>query len=132
MDNKRSALMARVRSKNTKPELIVRKMLFSMGFRYRVHVGSLPGKPDIVLPKYNTVIFTNGCFWHSHECLKGQTKPKTNIDFWVNKIKGNIKRDHENEKKLKDLGWNVSTIWECQTKDKRCLKEIIQNILPKK
>lgn len=108
--------MASIRGKNTKPEMIVRKYLFAHGFRYRVNVKKLPGTPDIVLKKYHTVIFVNGCFWHGHEgCYK---LPTTNSDFWKNKIEHNQKRDLANRIKLRNMGWHVIQIWECQLKSK--------------
>jgi len=116
-ERKRSEIMSKVKSKNTKPEEIVRKYLFSKGFRYRKNVKELPGKPDIVLPKYATVIFVNGCFWHGHDCPKG-TLPATNTEFWEQKIRSNKQRDEKNEKSLVERGWRVETIWECELKNK--------------
>ena len=115
----RSHNMSRIRSKNTKPEEMVRKYLFSQGFRYRKNDTRLPGKPDIVLPKYKTVIFVNGCFWHKHENCKYFVWPKTNEDFWRTKISANVSRDQENIKLLSELGWNVIVIWECELKKQR-------------
>lgn len=108
----RSRMMSGIRGKNTKPEIKVRKSLHRLGFRYRLHDKSLPGKPDLVLPKYKTVIFVNGCFWHGHEC--GLFKwPKSNTEFWKEKITGNRLRDEKNLEHLDKLGWNVITVWEC-------------------
>lgn len=112
----RSYNMSQIRGKNTKPEELVRKYLFSKGFRYRKNDARLPGKPDIVLPKYKTVIFVNGCFWHAHEGCKYFVWPKNNSEFWREKISGNVKRDNRNNKELKDNGWRVITIWECELK----------------
>lgn len=112
--NKRSECMSKIRSKNTKPELALRKALFARGFRYRVNVPNLPGKPDIVLPKYKTVIFLHGCFWHRHEGCKYAYTPKTNTKFWIDKITSNAERDEVNLQKLAALGWNVVTVWECE------------------
>jgi DNA mismatch endonuclease (patch repair protein) len=112
--NKRSECMSKIRSKNTKPELALRKALFARGFRYRVNVPNLPGKPDIVLPKYKTVIFLHGCFWHRHEGCKYAYTPKTNTKFWVDKITSNAERDKINAEKLTALGWNIVTVWECE------------------
>lgn len=112
----RSKNMSAIKSKNTKPEIIVRKYLFSQGFRYRVNVGKLPGKPDIVLSKYKTVIFINGCFWHLHQNCKYFVYPKQNADFWKNKILGNVERDKRNYNILMAEGWKVIIIWECQLK----------------
>lgn len=118
MDNltreRRSWNMSRICSKNTKPEELVRKYLFSQGFRYRKNDKSLPGKPDIVLPKYKTVIMINGCFWHGHENCVEYRLPKTNSEFWREKINRNILRDQENYKKLQSLNWRVIIVWECE------------------
>jgi len=111
---KRSECMSKIRSKNTKPEMALRKALFARGFRYRVNDTKLPGKPDIVIPKYKSVIFLHGCFWHRHEGCKYAYTPKTNIEFWVDKITSNRERDKINLQKLTDLGWNVLTVWECE------------------
>lgn len=111
---KRSAIMAKIRSKDTKPELIVRRYLFSRGYRFRKNVKGLPGTPDIVLRKYRVAIFIHGCFWHGHE-VDGTT-PRTNTDFWRKKIENNRKRDERNKEALKKMGWHVMTIWECQLK----------------
>lgn len=116
----RSKNMAHIRSKNTTPELRARKYLFSHGFRYRKNVNKLPGKPDIVLKKYNTVIFVNGCFWHKHDCPRF-VWPSSNQDYWIPKIQGNVERDQQNYSKLKELGWNVIVIWECELKKKTFL-----------
>lgn len=112
----RSYNMSRIRNKNTKPEELVRKYLFAQGFRYRKNDIRLLGKPDIVLPKYKTVIFVNGCFWHGHEDCKYFVWPENNADFWKEKINGNIQRDLRNKQMLADQGWNIITIWECELK----------------
>ena len=114
----RKRCMSHVRGKDTKPEVMVRQFLFSNGFRYRLYRKDLPGKPDIVLPKYNTVIFINGCFWHGHSGCKYATIPKANHDFWLAKISGNIERDKTNYAKLFELGWKVVEIWQCELKPK--------------
>ena len=127
----RSYNMSRIRSKDTKPEEIVRKYLFSQGFRYRKNDSRYPGKPDIVLPKYRTVIFVNGCFWHKHEGCKYFVWPKSNEEFWQKKIRSNIVRDEQNYRILEDLGWKIIVVWECQLKRKICdttLKELVQKI----
>lgn len=111
----RSYNMSQIRSKNTKPEEIVRKYLFSQGLRYRKNDSHLPGKPDIVLPKYKTVIFVNGCFWHCHDC-RYFVWPKNNAEFWYNKIGTNVKRDIRNYQLLQDSGWKVIRVWECELK----------------
>ena len=110
--------MSHVRGKDTKPELLVRQFLFAQGFRYRLYRKDLPGKPDIVLPKYKTVIFINGCFWHGHTGCKYATIPEANHDFWLAKISGNIERDKSNDAKLFELGWKVIEIWQCELKPK--------------
>lgn len=112
----RSYNMSRIKSKNTKPEEIVRKYLFSQGFRYRKNDKRLPGSPDIVLPKYRTVVFVNGCFWHKHEGCKYFVWPKNNAEFWQTKIESNVARDRQKEAQLIALGWNVIVVWECQLK----------------
>lgn len=112
----RSRNMAAIKGKDTKPEMIVRKYLFSWGLRFRVQVRKLPGTPDIVLPKYKTVIFVNGCFWHGHEGCKYFRLPKSNVDFWQTKITRNIERDVETGAELKNWGWKVIRIWECEIK----------------
>ena len=114
---KRGEIMSRVRGKETKPEIAIRKYLFSNGFRYRKNVKRLPGTPDIVLPKYKVVIFVNGCFWHGHESCKLATIPKTRTDFWLSKIKTNIERDAEKNNSLMNLGWRVILIWQCEIKN---------------
>ena len=108
----RSYNMSRIHSKNTKPEELVRKFLFSQGFRYRKNDAKLPGKPDIVLPKYKAVIFVNGCFWHGHEGCRYFVWPKNNAEFWKEKITGNIQRDKHNHQLLANQGWRVIEIWE--------------------
>lgn len=104
--------MAAIKGKDTKPEMIVRKYLFSRGLRFRVQVRKLPGTPDIVLPKYKTAIFVNGCFWHGHEGCKYFRLPKSNVEFWMEKIERNIERDRESMRALLDLGWKVIRVWE--------------------
>ena len=111
----RSRNMSHIRSKNTKPEEKVRKYLFSKGFRYRKNVRTLPGCPDIVLPKYKTVIFVNGCFWHKHDCPRF-VWPSSNEDYWIPKIQRNVERDEMNTRHLMSLGWNVLVVWECELK----------------
>jgi len=113
----RSRNMAAVRSSNTKPEIRVRKLLHSLGYRFRLHQKDLPGKPDIVLPKFNTVIFVHGCFWHSHKCRWGSVVPATRPEFWARKRGDTKKRDSRNQRQLKELGWSVIVVWECQTID---------------
>lgn len=108
--------MAAIHGKNTKPEILVRKFLFSRGFRYRLNHPRLPGHPDIVLKKYRTCIFINGCFWHGHEGCRYYRLPKTNVDFWKNKIEQNKIRDKKEQRQLANMGWHCITVWECQLK----------------
>lgn len=112
----RSYNMSKIRAKDTKPEILVRKYLFSKGFRYRLHNKKLPGTPDIVLPKYKTVVFINGCFWHGHQNCKYYVIPKTRTEWWLDKINRNIEKDKQNKLKLTDIGWNIIDIWECELK----------------
>ncbi len=120
----RSRNMSAIRSKNTKPEAVVRSLLFALGYRYRLHRKDLPGKPDIVLKKHNTVIFVHGCFWHHHKNCRRANWPKSNQEYWLPKIQRNIERDKIHIRKLKKEGWEVLVIWECQIKnmDKLSLK----------
>ena len=115
----RHECMSHIRSKNTKPEQLVRQALWHNGFRYRLQVKGLPGKPDIVLPKYRTVIFINGCFWHGHEGCRYYVIPKTNTSFWLDKITSNKARDARDESALNEAGWRVVTIWECELKKEK-------------
>lgn len=110
----RSRIMAANKSRNTKPELAIRRMLHAMGFRFRLHRKDLPGCPDIVLPKYKTVILVNGCFWHQHAGCKLASKPATRKEFWETKLSRNVERDSENAAKLAALGWRVIVVWECE------------------
>ncbi|MEM9706697.1 MAG: DNA mismatch endonuclease Vsr [Pseudomonadota bacterium] len=114
---KRSQVMRAVKSQNTKPELLLRKALHARGLRYTLHRSDLPGKPDIVLPKYKTVLFVHGCFWHGHDCKRGARVPKTNTDYWLAKINRNRARDDLNRNALQALNWRVFTVWECALKD---------------
>jgi len=113
----RSRNMSAIRSKNTNPETVVRSLLFALGYRYRLHRKDLPGKPDIILKKHNTVIFVHGCFWHQHKECKRANIPKSNKKYWIPKLERNAERDKINKRELNKLGWNVITIWECETKD---------------
>jgi DNA mismatch endonuclease (patch repair protein) len=122
--------MAAIKGKNTKPEMMVRKILHANGFRYKLHDKSLPGKPDIVLPKYKTVIFVHGCFWHGHKNCKYFVVPKTRTDWWLNKINGNIANDTKALKALKKEGWKIITIWECNLKPNQ-VKKTLSTLLKK-
>lgn len=124
----RSSCMAAIRGKDTKPEMIVRKYLFSRGLRFRVQVRKLPGTPDIVLPKYKTAMFVNGCFWHGHEGCKYFRLPKSNAEFWKEKIERNIERDRESMQALLDLGWKVIRVWECELRNKANREEALNKI----
>lgn len=123
----RSYNMSRIKGKNTKPEDIVAKYLFAHGFRYRRNVKTLPGTPDIVLKKYKTVIFVNGCFWHAHEGCRYFVLPEENREFWEEKLLRNRERDAEKQNQLKELGWNVIVIWECELKNNK-IKETLDTL----
>ena len=120
----RSYNMSMIKGKDTKPEMLVRRFLHAQGFRYRLHTKNLPGKPDIVLPKYKTVIFVHGCFWHGHKDCKYFVVPKTNTDFWLNKINGNISNDVKVIKTLKKDLWKVIVVWECEIKKDKIQKTL--------
>lgn len=122
----RSYNMSQIKSKDTKPEILVRKFLFSKGYRYKLHDKNLPGKPDIVLPKYKTVIFINGCFWHGHKGCKYFVIPKTRTKWWLDKINRNRTNDKRKTTALKKLGWKVLVIWECQLKVDKLLKSLTE------
>lgn len=127
----RSYNMSQIRAKDTTPEATVRKYLFANGFRYRKNDDKLPGKPDIVLPKYKTVIFVNGCFWHKHDGCKYFVWPKSNVEFWKQKLLANEARDIKNNELLHKAGWNVIVIWECELKNNlasQTLKSLLQKI----
>ena len=113
---KRSWNMGLIRSRDTKPERLVRHILHSHGYRFRLHRKDLPGKPDIILPRYNTAIFVNGCFWHQHQGCKRSNIPKSNLNYWINKLSRNVQRDKENKRMLKKAGWKILIIWECECK----------------
>ena len=128
VSEQRSRNMSAIKSKNTKPEIAVRKLLHSMGYRFRLHRKDLPGSPDIVLPKYKTAIFVNGCFWHRHENCKYASNPKTRKEFWEKKFRENINRDNLNQANLLLKGWKIIIIWECQLKGD--IKKLIRELLP--
>jgi DNA mismatch endonuclease (patch repair protein) len=126
----RSFNMSKIKGKDTKPELLVRKFLHRKGFRYRIHAKDLPGKPDIVLPKYKTIIFVHGCFWHGHEGCKYYVIPKTKSDWWLNKINSTIAKDATNKEFLTSNGWNVIEIWECElgkTQREKTLEDLLSS-----
>jgi len=124
---RRSWNMSRIRSRDTKPELVVRSVLHRLGYRFRLHDARLPGKPDIVLPKHETVLFVHGCFWHRHRGCPFCYTPKSNRAFWNAKFKQNVVRDSKNKRKLKRLGWRILVIWECQTTDAGAMAERFEN-----
>ena len=125
----RSRNMSRIRSKDTRPERIVRSLLHRLGFRFRLHRGDLPGTPDIVLPRLKTVVFVQGCFWHRHEGCKESTIPKTNTAFWRKKFKINVERDRRAQAALEEAGWRVLVVWGCETKDLNKLAARLTNEL---
>jgi DNA mismatch endonuclease, patch repair protein len=124
----RSYNMSRIKNKNTKPEILVRKFLFANGFRFRLNDKKLPGKPDIVLPKYKTVIFVNGCFWHGHDNCKYFKLPGTRTEWWREKIEKNIENDLKKQSQLMDLGYKVIVVWECEIKSKEFYNTVIDDI----
>ena len=127
----RSYNMSQIKGKDTKPEILVRKYLFSKGLRFRKNDKRYPGSPDVVLPKYNTIVFVHGCFWHLHDGCKYAVMPKSNVDYWEKKLYGNIERDKRNQKLLENMGWTVITVWECQLKkdkQEQTLKELYNQI----
>jgi DNA mismatch endonuclease (patch repair protein) len=119
----RSRVMARVTSENTTPELQVRRLLHAMGYRFRLHRGDLPGKPDVVLPKYRTALFVHGCFWHRHPGCKRATTPASNREYWLPKFERTVARDRANQQKLRNLGWRPLVVWECELKEPDALVE---------
>lgn len=123
--DKRSEIMSRVKGSDTKPELVVRRRLFAAGFRYRLHAKDLPGKPDIVLPRFRMAVFVHGCFWHGHSCRKGR-RPSSNDAFWAGKLDSNMRRDAEARAALAGMGWSVWTVWECQLK--RSVELLVQRL----
>jgi len=122
--------MAAIKGRDTQPEMRVRSLLHSLGFRYRLHRKDLPGKPDIVLPRHHTVIFVHGCFWHCHDCRWGSVVPKTRAEFWADKRRGNVERDAQRTEALEALGWRVLTVWECETKGEAALKVALSGLVP--
>lgn len=126
----RSWNMSRIRGKDTVPEIRVRKMLHQMGYRFRLHRKDLPGRPDIVLPRYATIIFVHGCYWHRHEGCRFAYTPKTRIDFWTRKFAENEERDRRYAQELTRMGWRVAVIWECETQDADHLVQRLSTILP--
>jgi len=124
----RSYNMSRIRSTDTKPEMLVRRFLHAQGFRYRLHVKDLPGKPDIVLPKYRTVIFVNGCFWHGHKDCRYAVVPKTRTEWWLDKLRRNVQRDQQVVLELRSMRWKVIIVWECELKP-LAIEQLFANLL---
>jgi DNA mismatch endonuclease (patch repair protein) len=122
----RSWNMSRIRGKDTKPELFIRSLLHAMGYRFRLKNANIPGKPDIILPRYKAVVFVHGCFWHRHKDCKYAYTPKSRIDFWQKKFEANVQRDQEISEQLKQLGWHQLIIWECEIKNIENLKKKIK------
>ncbi|MET0072107.1 MAG: very short patch repair endonuclease [Candidatus Thiodiazotropha sp.] len=121
----RSRIMRRVKGRDTGPEMKVRRLVHGLGYRYRLHRKDLPGKPDLVFSGKRKVIFVHGCFWHGHDCKRGARLPKTNVEYWAEKIARNKKRDKEHELKLTNAGWDVLVLWECQLRDEKGLRETL-------
>ena len=126
--DQRHDVMSKIRSKDTIPEKIVRSTAHKLGYRFRLHRKDLPGKPDLVFPRLGKVVFVHGCFWHKHKC---KSLPKTNVEFWTDKLKTNALRDRRNIRKLRKLGWSVLVIWECRTKDTQKLRKKLLTFLEK-
>lgn len=126
---RRSEIMARVTSKDTRPEIAARRLLHSLGFRFRLHRNSLPGKPDIVLPRWRTVVFVHGCFWHRHDGCPNTRIPKSKVEFWTRKLDGNARRDQIARARLESLGWRVLVIWECELKDIGSLTNRVESLI---
>jgi DNA mismatch endonuclease, patch repair protein len=127
--DKRSYIMSRVRNKNTGPEMIVRSAAHGLGLRFRLHRRDLPGSPDLIFPKHHLALFVHGCFWHSHEGCKLSKTPKSNVEFWEDKFLKNVQRDKRNYKELRDLGWRVGIIWQCESKSKLDAENAIKKFL---
>ncbi|HEX3879202.1 MAG TPA: DNA mismatch endonuclease Vsr [Bryobacteraceae bacterium] len=125
----RSAVMKRVRSKDTQPEMAVRSMVHRMGFRYALHRRDLPGNPDMVFPSRQRIIFVHGCFWHGHSCRSGRNRPASNTDYWIAKLNRNVARDSSNRRRLRSLGWRMLVVWECELKDPERLRARIARFL---
>jgi DNA mismatch endonuclease, patch repair protein len=129
--DQRSALMARIRGKNSKPEILIRRIVHALGYRFRLHRRDLPGTPDLVFPRLNKIIFVHGCFWHQHDGCQFAYKPKSNSTFWKRKFSENIARDDRAICELKELGWNVLVVWECRTREPASLLRKLRTFLQK-
>jgi DNA mismatch endonuclease (patch repair protein) len=125
---KRSRMMSGIRGKNTKPEIAVRKHLHRLGLRFRLHDARLPGRPDLVLPRYKAIVHVHGCYWHQHSGCKFAYMPKSNQQFWKTKLDGNVRRDRETAQRLQSLGWRVFVVWECETGDPQVLNSLAASI----
>jgi DNA mismatch endonuclease (patch repair protein) len=125
----RRRVMQAVRSEHTKPEMLVRRLIHRLGYRYRLHRRDLPGKPDLVFVSRHRAIFVNGCFWHGHECARGARPPKTNTEYWRSKIQRNVERDAANQLALEASGWHVLVVWECETRDSQRLERMLRKFL---
>lgn len=125
----RSRMMARIRNRDTAPEMAVRRELYRLGIRYRLHNGKLPGQPDIVIGRLRTVIFVHGCYWHRHPGCRLAYTPKSNVEFWQRKLEGNAIRDIENQARLVEMGWRVIVIWECEIRDREALRQRLARLL---
>lgn len=128
-ENNRSSIMRAVKAKDTKPEMIVRRMIHKMGYRYRLHRKDIPGKPDIVFSLRRKAIFVHGCFWHGHDCKRGARVPKTNVEYWTSKVERNKNRDRRHVDELTELGWEVLIVWECETQDTSVLSARLDSFL---
>ncbi|MGB7209126.1 MAG: DNA mismatch endonuclease Vsr [Pyrinomonadaceae bacterium] len=128
---KRSRIMASISATDSKPEIVIRKYLFGLGYRYRKNVKALPGKPDLVLKRFKTTILIHGCFWHGHDNCPAAAKPKSNSDFWIKKIHANKVRDARNLQALEKLGWNIITIWQCHVKNKAAFEQTMRKVAHK-
>ena len=124
----RSKLMSRIRGRDTKPELVIRRLVHSMGYRFRLHASDLPGRPDMVFRSKRKVVFVHGCFWHQHSCGRG-SRPKTNTDFWSSKLERNRTRDREVAKRLRQSGWRSLVVWECQIREETHLRRRLEHFL---
>jgi DNA mismatch endonuclease (patch repair protein) len=128
-ETQRHGCMAAIRNKDTKPELIVRRLVHVLGYRFRLHRAGLPGRPDLVFVANRKIIFVHGCFWHRHSCSKGRSIPATRKQFWRRKLEGNRLRDKDNQRKLRQLGWKVLVVWECWTRDVTRLEKRLRSLL---
>ena len=124
-----SARMRRIRKTDTKPEMVVRRLVHSLGYRYRLHRRDLPGTPDLVFPRLRSVILVHGCFWHQHDCPLGRKQPSANAEYWLPKLAGNVERDSLARARLQEQGWRVLVIWECETRDRTCLPDVLTRFL---